>query len=119
MRAATVLLPAPAGPSIATISGEVWFSFMLLASYALACAAESRPVACRSVFHPVCRLASRLVYRQTCPVAFRPVCHPAGLRASLSAATVSPAARRGQRMGVLSGSRRRGETEDEAGGWQD
>jgi hypothetical protein len=140
MRAATVLLPAPAGPSIATTSGEFCFSLMLLASYALACAAESRPVACRQVFHPVYRLASHPVFRQTCPLVFRqawrlvsrrpiycqtcllvfhPVCHSAGLRTSLSAATVSRAARRGQRVDVLSGHRRRGETKAEAGGWLD
>jgi hypothetical protein len=105
------------------MSGEFWFSVMPLASCALVCAAESRPVACRSVFHPVCRLASLLVFRQigrwASRLVFHPVCHPVELRTSLSAATVSPAERRRQRVDVLSGYRRCGETKAEAGGWQD
>src|ERR1700721_1814720 len=126
MRAATVLLPAPAGPSIATTSGEFWFSIMLLASYAVACAAESRPVTCRpvshlafhpafrqtclQVFHSVCRPAFHLVFRQTYPLVFHPACHSAGLRMSRDASTVSPVARRGQSAVSSSGCRRRWET---------
>jgi hypothetical protein len=117
MRAATVLLPAPAGPSMATISGEFWFSFMLLASYALAYAADSRPVTCLLVFHPAYRLVSHPVFRQTCLLVFHPVCYQAALGTSLSAATVSPVGRK--RLDALSGSRRRGETKAEAGGWKD
>jgi len=129
-------LPAPAGPSIATISGEFWFSFMLLASYALACAADSRPVTCHLVFHlayhPVfrqtgslafrqacCLVSRRLAFRQTCLQVFHPVGYLAGLRTSLSAATVSPDGRMEKRVDALSGSRRRGETKAEAGGWKD
>src|ERR1700722_4950471 len=131
MRAATVLLPAPAGPSIATTSGEFWFSVMLLASYAVACAAESRPVTCRPVshlaFHPafrqtclqICHSVCRLVFRQTYPLVFHPVDHSAGLRMRPYAATVSPAARRGQSAVSLSGCRRRWETRVWAGGWLD
>jgi Flp pilus assembly protein TadB len=50
---------------------------------------------------------------------FHPVCHSAELRTSLSAATVSPAGRMGQRVDVLSGYRKRGEKKAEAAGWQD
>jgi hypothetical protein len=96
---------------------------MLLASYARVCAAESRPGACRSVFHPVSRQtgrrAFRLVFRQTYPLVFHPVWYSAELRTSLSAATVSPAGRMGQRVDVLSGYRLRGEKKAEAAGWQD
>jgi hypothetical protein len=104
---------------------------MLLASYALVCGAESRPVACRSVFHPFCHLvfhpvfrqigcrASRLGFRQIYPPVFHPFCHSAEQRTCLSAATVSPAGRMGWGVGVLPGYRRRGQTRAEAGGWQD
>src|ERR1700722_4875724 len=74
MRAATVLLPAPAGPSMATISGEFWFSLMLLASYALVYAADSRPVTCPLVFHPAFRLVSHPVFRQTGSLVFHQAC---------------------------------------------
>src|SRR6202042_1274511 len=124
MRAATVLLPAPAGPSIATTSGEFWFSIMLLASYAVACAAESRPVShlafrqtCLQVFHSACRPAFHLVFRQTYPLVFHPACHSAGLRMSRYASTVSPVARRGQSAVSSSGCRRRWETKAWTGGW--
>src|SRR5271163_1431045 len=114
MRAATVLLPAPAGPSIATTSGGLWFSVMLLASCALVCAVDSCPLAC-----PISLQACRLLFRQTCRLVFHPVCHSAGLTTSLFAATVSPARKSGQRVDVLSGCRRHGETKAEAGGRQD
>jgi hypothetical protein len=104
---------------------------MLLASYALACAADSRPVACHLVFHSVCRQAFRrqvfpqtghrayrLVFRQTYPLVFHPachsVCHSAELRRNPSAATVSPRQARRQRAEVLSGSHHREETKGEA-----
>jgi hypothetical protein len=111
---------------------------MLLASYALAYAADSRPVTCLLVFHPAYRLVSHPVFRQTgslvfhqacclasrhrafrqtCLLVFHPVCYRAALRTSLSAATVSPVERK--RLDALSGSRRRGETKAEASGWKD
>src|ERR1700753_3389596 len=108
---------------------------MLLASYALACVVESRPVTCPLVFHLACRPASRPVSHRTCrpvfppvgrlafpqtyPPVFPPVCHSAGMRMCRYAATVSLAARRGQSAVSLSGCRRPSEMKASAGGWLD